>query len=80
MLLLLAGMIGMTLNNLFRAQALAAGSGTSAPGWGKAKNMIMIYLQLEPFNKKVLELIMNYLYLKSLHKKALGLESVLGIS
>lgn len=46
-----AGMVGMTLNNIFRAQAAAAASGTSAagsPGWGKAKNMVMIYLQGGP--------------------------------
>ena len=41
-----ASMLGMTLNNLFRAQALGAESG--GPGWGKAKNLIMIYLQGGP--------------------------------
>ena len=30
-----AGMIGLTLNNLFRAQALAAGTSANPPGWGK---------------------------------------------
>jgi uncharacterized protein (DUF1501 family) len=44
-----AGMIGMTLNNIFRAQAAAAGSSSvGSPGWGKAKNMVMIYLQGGP--------------------------------
>jgi len=44
-----AGMIGMTLNQLFRAQALGAGSsGAMPPGWGKAKNIVMIYLQGGP--------------------------------
>ncbi|HEY2572836.1 MAG TPA: DUF1501 domain-containing protein, partial [Verrucomicrobiaceae bacterium] len=43
-----AGMMGLTLNNLFRAQALGASSGTSAPGWGRAKNVVMIYLQGGP--------------------------------
>ena len=43
-----AGMIGMTLNQIFRAQAMAAGSAPNAPGFGKAKNMIMIYLQGGP--------------------------------
>jgi hypothetical protein len=41
-------MIGMTLNQIFRAQAMAAGSAPNAPGFGKAKNMIMIYLQGGP--------------------------------
>jgi uncharacterized protein (DUF1501 family) len=44
-----AGMIGLTLNNIFRAQAAAAGStAAGSPGWGKAKNMVMIYLQGGP--------------------------------
>lgn len=44
-----AGMIGMTLNQLFRAQALGAGAaGSMPPGWGKAKNIVMIYLQGGP--------------------------------
>jgi uncharacterized protein (DUF1501 family) len=44
-----AGMIGLTLNNIFRAQAAAAGSASAgSPGWGKAKNMVMIYLQGGP--------------------------------
>lgn len=44
-----AGMIGMTLNEIFRAQALGASTkGAVPPGWGKAKNMVMIYLQGGP--------------------------------
>ncbi|TLD71986.1 DUF1501 domain-containing protein [Phragmitibacter flavus] len=42
-----AGMIGMTLNQVFRAQAASVGH-AGGPGWGKAKNMIMIYLQGGP--------------------------------
>lgn len=43
-----AGMLGMTLNQMFRAQAMAAGTSANPPGFGKAKNMIMIYLQGGP--------------------------------
>ena len=43
-----SGMIGMTLNNLFRAQALASAASNNPPGFGKAKNMVMIYLQGGP--------------------------------
>ncbi len=44
-----AGMIGLTLNNIFRAQAAAStSSAAGSPGWGKAKNMVMIYLQGGP--------------------------------
>jgi hypothetical protein len=42
-----AGMLGMTLGTMFRAQSLA---GEVAPGggWGKAKSVIMVYLQGGP--------------------------------
>jgi uncharacterized protein (DUF1501 family) len=44
-----AGMMGMTLNNMFRAQAASTVSGAAgSPGWGKAKNVVMIYLQGGP--------------------------------
>jgi hypothetical protein len=44
-----AGMIGMSLNNILAAQSASANSGlVGSPGWGKAKNMIMIYLQGGP--------------------------------
>ena len=44
-----AGMVGMTLNNVLATQAASAASPLAgAPGWGKAKNMIMIYLQGGP--------------------------------
>jgi len=44
-----AGMLGLTLNNVLRAQALSSESklvGTS--GWGKAKSVIVVYLQGGP--------------------------------
>ncbi len=44
-----AGMIGMSLNNILAAQVASANSGlVGSPGWGQAKNMIMIYLQGGP--------------------------------
>jgi Protein of unknown function (DUF1501) len=45
-----AGLVGMTLNNILRAQAVAAEATDTvrSPGWGKAKNIIMIYLQGGP--------------------------------
>src|SRR6266498_6135009 len=45
-----AGMLGLTLGSLFSLQARGAESGKSAggPGWGKAKNVVMIYLQGGP--------------------------------
>ena len=44
-----AGMLGMTLNSILRAQTASASSGLAGgPGWGKAKSVIMIYLQGGP--------------------------------
>lgn len=44
-----AGLLGMTLNTVLRAQAAsAAGANTSRPGWGRAKSVIMVYLQGGP--------------------------------
>jgi len=44
-----AGMLGMTLNNVLAAQnASAASSLVGRPGWGKAKSVIMVYLQGGP--------------------------------
>lgn len=44
-----AGMMGMTLNQLFRAQAVAEAAGSGGgPGWGKAKSVILVYLQGGP--------------------------------
>src|SRR5687767_14710823 len=44
-----SGMLGLTLNNLFRAQAVASEAGvTGGPGWGKAKSIILVYLQGGP--------------------------------
>jgi hypothetical protein len=47
-------MLGLTLGNLFELQAASAASSTDAgkaksePGWGKAKSIILIYLQGGP--------------------------------
>jgi hypothetical protein len=42
-------MMGMTLNQLFRAQAVAEAAGSGGgPGWGKAKSVILVYLQGGP--------------------------------
>ena len=44
-----AGMLGMSLNTILRAQAASAGSQlVGRPGWGKAKSVIMVYLQGGP--------------------------------
>src|SRR6516162_6937190 len=45
-----AGMLGLSLGSLFKLQASAAESATRAggPGWGTAKNVVMIYLQGGP--------------------------------
>ena len=45
-----AGMMGMTLNNLLAAQSASAATGALAgsSGWGKAKSVIMVYLQGGP--------------------------------
>ncbi|MEM9481878.1 MAG: DUF1501 domain-containing protein [Verrucomicrobiota bacterium] len=44
-----AGMMGMTLNNFFAAQSASASSSMAgSKGWGKAKNVIMVYLQGGP--------------------------------
>src|SRR5213079_1713733 len=45
-----AGMLGLSLGSLLKLQARAAEPGKRAggPGWGAAKNMIMIYLQGGP--------------------------------
>src|SRR5437588_4573109 len=44
------GMLGLTLGSLFKMQAMAAGAGkmSGGPGWGTAKNVVMIYLQGGP--------------------------------
>ncbi len=41
-----SAMMGLTLNNILRAQAVANESG--GPGWGKAKSIILVYLQGGP--------------------------------
>lgn len=44
-----SAMLGLTLNNLLRAQAVGAESLTGGgPGWGKAKSIILCYLQGGP--------------------------------
>ncbi|MEM7396060.1 MAG: DUF1501 domain-containing protein, partial [Verrucomicrobiota bacterium] len=44
-----SGMLGLTLGNAFGLQAMASQAGHSGgPGWGKAKSVIMIYLQGGP--------------------------------
>jgi hypothetical protein len=45
-----AGMLGLSLGSLLELQALAgeAGKPGGGPGWGKAKNVVMIYLQGGP--------------------------------
>ncbi len=48
-----AGLIGLTLNNVLRAQAVSEAAAVSAgastrPGWGKAKHLLIIYLQGGP--------------------------------
>src|SRR6266700_1957785 len=42
-----AGMLGLSLGSLFKLQALAGETGKRAgcPGWGAARNVVMIYLQ-----------------------------------
>src|SRR5213075_2080100 len=44
------GILGLSLSSLFQYQALAAAGGKRAggPGWGTAKNVVMIYLQGGP--------------------------------
>ncbi len=42
-----SGLLGMGLASMFRLQAQAAESG-GGPGWGKAKSIIMVYLQGGP--------------------------------
>jgi hypothetical protein len=45
-----AGILGLSLGSLFKLQALAAEPGKpgGVPGWGSAKNIVMIYLQGGP--------------------------------
>jgi len=43
-----ASMLGLTLNNIFRAQAATGAAGAGRAGWGKAKSVLMIYLQGGP--------------------------------
>ena len=45
-----AGMLGLSVGSLFRLQAQAAETSqpSGGPGWGKAKNVILVYLQGGP--------------------------------
>jgi uncharacterized protein (DUF1501 family) len=43
-----SGMLGLTLGSIFRMQAQAQENSGGGPGWGKAKNIIMCYLQGGP--------------------------------
>src|SRR5262245_31309230 len=47
-----AGILGLSLGSLFKLQAraaeLGAGASGGGPGWGTAKNIVMIYLQGGP--------------------------------
>ena len=42
-----SGMLGLTLSQMFKAQSLAEAA-TGVPGWGKAKSVILVYLQGGP--------------------------------
>ncbi len=43
-----SGMLGLSLGGLFQMQARAAESAGGGPGWGRAKNIILLYLQGGP--------------------------------
>lgn len=42
------GILGLSLGSLLQLQAFGAGKGSGGPGWGNAKNVVMIYLQGGP--------------------------------
>src|SRR5436189_3577856 len=45
-----ASMLGLSLGSMFKLQAMAAETGarSGGPGWGTARNVVMIYLQGGP--------------------------------
>ncbi len=43
-----SGLFGLSLANLLKLKSAQASEGTKAPGWNKAKRMIMVYLQGGP--------------------------------
>ena len=43
-----SGLFGLSLANLLKLKSAQASEGTRAPGWNKAKRMIMVYLQGGP--------------------------------
>jgi hypothetical protein len=42
------GILGMSLGTMFKLQAMAGEGAKGGPGWGKAKSVVMIYLQGGP--------------------------------
>ena len=42
------GVLGLSLGSIFQLQAMAKESAKGGPGWGKAKSVIMVYLQGGP--------------------------------
>src|SRR5438874_8405753 len=43
-----SGLLGLSLGSMFQLQAKAAAQSGGGPGWGKAKNIIMVFLQGGP--------------------------------
>jgi Protein of unknown function (DUF1501) len=43
-----AGMLGMSLGTMLKLKSLSASDAVGAPGWGKAKSIILVYLQGGP--------------------------------
>jgi uncharacterized protein (DUF1501 family) len=43
-----SGLLGLSLGSMFQLQAKAAASQGGGPGWGKAKNIILVFLQGGP--------------------------------
>jgi uncharacterized protein (DUF1501 family) len=43
-----SGLLGLSLGSMLQLQAAAGEKSTGAPGWGKAKSIIMVYLQGGP--------------------------------
>src|SRR5688572_23599682 len=43
-----SGLLGMSLGSMLQLQARANETNTGGPGWGKAKSIIMVYLQGGP--------------------------------
>ena len=43
-----SGFLGLSLGSMLKLQSASAGEAATAPGWGKAKSIIMVYLQGGP--------------------------------